>query len=530
LLICGAAAQSLLVGLDPGSNETVVIDSGTYSTALVGIAGNGTLINNGAVLHGLALGTASGGVGTYIQNGSSTLVSNPTGWLEIGAMYGTGHVIQNDGVVDYSSGLVLVSFHNFDSDASYTLNGGALYSGTTSVGSYTAGTFIQTGGLHQTNYLRVANYGVGTYLLSGGTLQATGNETMSHGSFFAQTGGLNTTPVLGVGSYGLDFPDTYALSGGSLLTGRLYVSRTQSFIQTGGFLSISQGFSCDGGDATFGNAAWAGGATFETHGGSQTLTVDSGSQATRNLSMTLFAFPGYPPGRGDPRVTFESSQHLASLTIYAGSVTLTPGDDKVLESNALTDGGKIDLNDNELRWDFPYNGPNPIGIVRNLIASARYAGGGVWKGGGITSSMADATTFGLGYWSKFDYIAVHRTFYGDANGDGTVDVSDLEALATHWQTSNNFWAGGDFNYDGVVDASDLSLLALNWQAGAGSLADEIAALGLPDIQVPEPGGILILLIALSAAGLWHGGNRTYNRRRREHRCAAQFRVSIARDG
>src|SRR5262249_52037317 len=126
--------------------------------------------------------------------------------------------------VDYSGGLVLLSFHNFDSSASYTLNGGTLLSGTTSVGSYTAGTFIQTGGLHRPNYLQLANYGVGTYLLSGGTLQATGYETMSHGSFFSQTGGLNTTPVLGVGSYGLDFPDTYALSGGTLLTGRLYVS------------------------------------------------------------------------------------------------------------------------------------------------------------------------------------------------------------------------------------------------------------------------------------------------------------------
>jgi hypothetical protein len=111
-LICNTAARSqeLAVGKDPGSNETVVVDSGTYDVARVGIAGTGTLINNGAVLHGLALGTASNGVGTYIQNGSSAAVIAPGSWLEIGAMYGTGHVIQNAGTVNYSGGLVLLSF------------------------------------------------------------------------------------------------------------------------------------------------------------------------------------------------------------------------------------------------------------------------------------------------------------------------------------------------------------------------------------------------------------------------------------
>jgi hypothetical protein len=513
LLVCDTTVrcQTLSVGKDPGSNETVVINSGTYAGAWVGIAGNGTLINDGAVLGGLALGTAPNGVGTYIQNGSSAAVIKPGGWLQIGAMYGTGHVIQNAGTVNYSGGLVLLSFHNFDSDVTYTLNGGTLIAGTTAVGSYTAGTFIQTGGLHRPDYLRMGQYGVGTYVLSGGTLQATGGEGLSHSSFFAQTGGLNSTPWLGIGSEGDDFPASYALSGGTLLTGRLGVSRVQSFIQTGGLLSISQGFFSGGGDATFGSATWAGGATFETRGGAQTLTVDSGSETARNLSMTLHPFPGYPPGRGDPRVTFESSQHLASLKIFAGSVTLTPGANKVLETDALEVGGKIDLNDNELHWDFPFNGPSPIGIVRNLIASARYAGGGVWEGSGITSSMADATTFGLGYWSKFDYVAVERTLYGDANGDGAVDAADLGDLASDWQ-SNGFWTDGDFDYNGVVDVNDLGLLATNWQAGVGtplgpgSLQEALASLGLPSASVPEP-------VAIGSAIFW-GWFLTRNRRPR----------------
>lgn len=77
---------------------------------------------------------------------------------------------------------------------------------------------------------------------------------------------------------------------------------------------------------------------------------------------------------------------------------------------------------------------------------------------------------------------------GDANLDGAVDVSDLGALATSWQTTAG-WAGGDFNNDGFVDVSDLGILATNWQVGVGEtpllLSDLISV-------VPEPSSIVFL--------------------------------------
>jgi hypothetical protein len=82
-------------------------------------------------------------------------------------------------------------------------------------------------------------------------------------------------------------------------------------------------------------------------------------------------------------------------------------------------------------------------------------------------------------------------FPGDANLDGQVDVTDLGALATNWQTAAP-WTGGDFNYDGFVDVTDLGALATNWQAGVGSplapsrLEDALAAMGLTGVTVPEP--------------------------------------------
>ncbi len=87
---------------------------------------------------------------------------------------------------------------------------------------------------------------------------------------------------------------------------------------------------------------------------------------------------------------------------------------------------------------------------------------------------------------------------GDANRDGTVDVSDLGILATHYGAgSDKTWAEGDFTGDGAVDVSDLGVLATNY--GMSSLA-----------AVPEP-GTLVLLASLIPIGLFL---RTGARRRR----------------
>ncbi len=51
---------------------------------------------------------------------------------------------------------------------------------------------------------------------------------------------------------------------------------------------------------------------------------------------------------------------------------------------------------------------------------------------------------------------------GDANGDGSVDFSDLEELLENWQQSVPIGQGGDVNYDGVVDFDDLNILLDSW--------------------------------------------------------------------
>ncbi len=84
---------------------------------------------------------------------------------------------------------------------------------------------------------------------------------------------------------------------------------------------------------------------------------------------------------------------------------------------------------------------------------------------------------------------IKNSYFGDANLDGQVDATDLNALALNWRRTNaDSWSQGDFNGDSIVNAADLNSLALNWRSGVDPVA--------PSAAVPEPAGILLLGIGL----------------------------------
>jgi hypothetical protein len=125
-------------------------------------------------------------------------------------------------------------------------------SGPTTIGSNSAGTFIQTAGSNNlSGGLRLGNSatGLGTYALNAGTL----SETSASGSLlvgnqgigvFNQSGGTHTLDgSIGLGLLG-NSSGTYTLSGGTLAVGdSVYISNASpvpsNFIQTGGSHSIA---------------------------------------------------------------------------------------------------------------------------------------------------------------------------------------------------------------------------------------------------------------------------------------------------
>jgi hypothetical protein len=76
---------------------------------------------------------------------------------------------------------------------------------------------------------------------------------------------------------------------------------------------------------------------------------------------------------------------------------------------------------------------------------------------------------------------------GDANLDGMVDASDLNALAQRWQSVALGWSNGDFTPDGFINANDLNVLGQNWLAQISPVA--IA-------PVPEPNALSCVFVCL----------------------------------
>jgi hypothetical protein len=86
-------------------------------------------------------------------------------------------------------------------------------------------------------------------------------------------------------------------------------------------------------------------------------------------------------------------------------------------------------------------------------------------------SKFDLTGEGSVNSADMDYLikTILHTYYGDADLNGSVGVSDLSVLAAYYNTASGAsWANGDFDGNGAVGVSDLSILAANYNSGSAS--------------------------------------------------------------
>ncbi|MCC6681948.1 MAG: hypothetical protein IT445_13695 [Phycisphaeraceae bacterium] len=76
-------------------------------------------------------------------------------------------------------------------------------------------------------------------------------------------------------------------------------------------------------------------------------------------------------------------------------------------------------------------------------------------------------------------VTVTIALPGDANLDGVINLSDLQILGDHWQSSTANWVDADFNGDRMVNLADLQVLGDHWNASVGDFAALTA-------DIPEP--------------------------------------------
>lgn len=236
-------------------------------------------------------------------------------------------------------------------------------------------------------------------------------------------------------------------------------------------------------------------------GGLTTVKLNITNTATTRFAMTLAGRGIDKKGNG---VLELANAHLQRLNVSEGLVRITPngGPNGTSRIQILTILSNLDLTNNALIWDYTTD-PAVAGNLRSMLADGRLFSS--LEDSHHTLGYVENTTFALtsfgGLPVDASCVLIGYTWFGDSNLDKKVDLTDLTALASHWN-SPGIWVDGDFNYDSFVDITDLCLLAANWQAGVDkpqglTLREALALLSLPDVTVPEPNTTGVLSGALT---------------------------------
>ncbi|MCC6680777.1 MAG: PEP-CTERM sorting domain-containing protein [Phycisphaeraceae bacterium] len=384
------------------------------------------------------------------------------GWNPSGLPISTDLVaVDNGATLSYSSSGVSVTRLYFGSDLGKT------------------GHMTMTGGdLTVSTAFRVGDEDLGTFTLSAGDLVA-GNQFWvgARGPLFGDAGD---------GTFNIE-GGTFSF-GGSISNSRVGLSDGTGVVnQTGGTVTGT-----NAGGGLYVSITVSGGVG---HG-----TYNISGSSSFNLAGTLIVDGTAGDGQGDGHYKITGS--AANITV--GAYTQNEGGNLYYTSDAagvaaIQSVGDVAVN-GALNIDLSALTANPstILLIDNLSANAI---------GGAFTNAAEGTVFG-DYTLTYLYdngggvgndlaLLLSSLHPGDANGDGMVNLSDLQILGDNWQSNTATWAEADFTGDGIVNLADLQILGDNWGFGVGP--DVALDEALANAAIPEPASLVLL--SLGAIGL-----------------------------
>jgi T5SS/PEP-CTERM-associated repeat protein len=537
--VLNAATLNIGGSVADGGAATLTIGPATRVLAsnLTRLRAPGALVLNGGTLQ---TGSLSNAGALYFNSG--TLLINGPGLTLAGSGSPLGQtVLLGAGKTVWALGSATIS-----SDGVVQVSGGRLEAGTLQVQSLgqlivDGPTSIVAAGTINNSGLMRGDGAIGGLLNNGATgeVRVASDEQLTFPSNVAHTNSGLITMLGGALQFGGSVNNSGRITGRGLLSFAAALNNSATLSLSGGVSDVFGTVTNLSGGRTIvtGNATGVFQDNVTNNPGSE-FRVSSGSTAVFLGTVTgLAQFTGSgttifegPAGFGgltrsgttvvEPSGSLVAGHIRENALIVNGPATITakatandPAGTSVVNSLSIDPGGVLDLTNNSLIIDYDPPVGSLVSEVRQHLQSGRIASGSATPATGLgygDNALLNKPTF-AGQVVDSSSLLIKFTYFGDADLNGQVDVADLGALASNWQTSAP-WTSGDFDYSGFVDVADLGLLASNWQAGVGSplgpggalsdFAAALAAMGFSGAVVPEPGSALIAaVVAVSRPSL-----------------------------
>jgi hypothetical protein len=463
-----------LQGTLNNEGKTLLVDNiGTW--ALTGPVGGGTITG----------GTISSSTGGTLEIGSSQASLGKGGTLD-GVTVDVDLRVTPSSTLVVQNGLKILNGHQVilanGSGQSYSL----VLSGTQAITGHGAIVFNRTG-LPLSDWLAplsgtttigpdiTVRTGVGA-----GTVGASGNALINQGLISAQTAGR-----------------TIRIAGTFENQGRVEALNGATLVLPSTVVNFNGG--------TLSGGTWV-------IGTNSTIAFGAGTIITNNANIIYdgprpYAFAemnGFRTNLGVLSLKNHAVFHMVNPLTNAGTINVDSLSTLLMDAPIDNSHGLIDLNN---KMEVHYSSESPFAELVSEIGTQ------------IISSAAMANpNLGIGSADYPYFVLLQLTTLGDATLDGAVNYTDLVALSQNYQASSLVgagWTGGDFNYDGAVNLTDLYALGYQYTDPLHPLPQALESLGLPLIEVPEPG--LALLLAGAAWPLFGRAHSRLQRPRKRRR-------------